>query len=42
MKHQALYSLKDINKKIKVSFAAILIGSLRVKMSIPRKGHNHN
>ena len=28
MKHQVLFSLKDKNKKIKVSSAAIVLGSL--------------
>ena len=31
MKHQAFFSLEDKNKIIKVSFAVILLGSLRVK-----------
>ena len=31
MKQQALFSSKDKTKKIKVSFAAILLGALRVK-----------
>ena len=31
MKHQALFSSKDKSKKIKVSSAAILQGSLSVK-----------
>ena len=31
MKHQALVSSKDKTKKIKVLFAAILLGALRVK-----------
>ena len=31
IKHQALFSSKDKRKKIKVSSAAILLGSLRVK-----------
>ena len=31
MKHQALFSSKDKSKKIKVSSAAILLGSLRVE-----------
>ena len=32
MKHQALFSSKAISKKIKVLFAAILVGTLRVKI----------
>ena len=31
MKHQALFSLKDTSTKIKVSSAAILFGTIRVK-----------
>ena len=31
MKHQALFSSKDKSTKIKVSSAAILFGTLRVK-----------
>ena len=31
MKHQALFSLKDKSKIIKVPSAAILLGALRVK-----------
>ena len=34
MKHQALFASKDISKKIKVSSAAILLGALRVKVSL--------
>ena len=34
MKHQALFSSKDKNKKIKVSSAAILLGDLRGKGKI--------
>ena len=30
MKHKALFSSKDKGKKIQVSFAAILLGALRV------------
>ena len=33
MKHQALFSLKDTNNKVKVSSAAILFGALRVKLT---------
>ena len=33
MKHQVLFSSKDKNNKIKVSYAAVLFGSLRVKYS---------
>ena len=33
MKNQALFSSKDKSKKIKVSSAAILLGSLRVKVN---------
>ena len=36
MKHQALFSLKD--KKVKVSSAAILLGSLRVKSMLEGQG----
>ena len=32
MKHQALFSLKDKSKKIQVSSAAVMLGSLRVKL----------
>ena len=32
MKHQALFSSKNKSKKIKVLSAAILLGSLRVKI----------
>ena len=34
MKHQTLFSLKDISKKIKALSAAILLGSFRVKGSL--------
>ena len=33
MKHQALFSLKDKGKNLKVSPAAILLGSLGLKIS---------
>ena len=32
MKHQTLFSLKDESKKIKVLSAAVLLGSVRVKI----------
>ena len=32
MKHQALFTVKDQSKKIKVSSVAILFGALRVKL----------
>ena len=32
MKHQALFSLKDKSKNMKVSSAAIMVGALRVKV----------
>ena len=34
MEHQAFFSSKDKSKKIKVSSAAILLGSLRVKVKV--------
>ena len=34
MKHQALFYMKDKSKNIKVSSAAILLGSVRVKVVI--------
>ena len=39
MKHQALFSLKDKSKKIKVSSAAILLGALRVNSDQPVMVH---
>ena len=42
MKHKALFSLKDKSEKIKVSSAAISLGSLRVNkiFSILKRGNN--
>ena len=34
MKHQALFSLQDKCKKIKVASAAILLGSLKVNVLV--------
>ena len=34
MKHQALFSSKDKSKKIEVSSVAILLGAVRVKLSL--------
>ena len=36
MKHQVLFSLKDKSKNIKVSLAAVLLGSLRAINHVSR------